>query len=91
MFKILSLMSLSLIGMIMLTKAQLAPKYKKDYNEVPGVLKLDTPWNLHNFAVKPGYSTLYGGPVEMPNAYKPLDTIKLRKPGIKIYPLPGYY
>ena len=90
-YKILTLISLSLIGMIMLSKAQLAPKYKKYHKEVPGVLKLDTPWNLHDFAVKPRYSTTYGGPVEIPNAFKPADTIKLRKPGIKVYPLPGYY
>jgi hypothetical protein len=93
-FKIITLTSLSLFGIIILCKAQLAPKNNQEpqeNKEVPGVFKLDTLWNAHKFAVKPKYNAHRGEPVEIPNAFKRSDTIQYRKPTIKVIPLPNIY
>jgi hypothetical protein len=73
MYKILTFMSLGLFACIVQSQAQSDRKSKtkpRSYNEIPGVLKIDTPLNINSFAIKPIFREHVGDPVEIPNAYR---------------------
>ncbi len=75
-------MSMCIFAVILLAKAQTAPKYMvkpHSNNEIP-VAKMKTPHNLKDFVFTPKYNERLGGPVNIPNAFRAPDSITSKPP-----------